>query len=207
VSATLRWTCRLSFPAFAVIAGLAPQIVEYIYSPKWRPALPVLYLLLASAALSSVVGVLVSALYSLGRGAAGLRIAAVWTGLTWVIGVLLAIVGEGFEGLGLAFLAGTVVALLLTLYEIRDLDALRLAGEMLLPALSGVIVAVGLYLLAPAVVHSLWSFLLVGFAAGVVGLAANVMGERSMVWAAIKSLASDFSSAQPAPSPGDGTVL
>jgi O-antigen/teichoic acid export membrane protein len=168
-----------------------------VYSPKWKPALPTLYLLLLSAALSSVTGVLVSALYSLGRGTAGLRIAILWTGLTWLSALLLSLAGIGFEALGIAFLVGTLAALALTLHEIRDLGVLRFLSEMRPPAVGAIALAAGLYLLAPVVVRSLWSLLIVGSVAGIAGLAANVAGERSTAQAAIRSLFTGFSPAQP----------
>jgi O-antigen/teichoic acid export membrane protein len=190
VGTTLKWTYRCSLPIFAVMWGLAPQIIEHIYGAKWLPALPSLYLLILMMAISAASGVLLPAIYSLGNANGGLFISLAWAALTWILGGIFALVWPGVEALALAYLIATIVATIMMLEALRDVGLGILLRGLLLPMASGVILAAILQVAAPVLVHSLLSLLVVGGVGGLVGLAVNTWGDRAAAIAAVRSLGS-----------------
>jgi PST family polysaccharide transporter len=177
-SDTLGWTCRLTFPVFAVLIGLAPQVTEYVYGAQWLPATNTLVLLSASMALGVPVSVLVPALYSLGRGREGMAVSLGWTALTWVAGLAFAVTGMGYDALSAGYVVGSVGALAAVLYALHELGAARLGRAMAVPAATGLAAGVVAYA-AGGLVHGLVALLLVGGAIGAAALAANLWSERA----------------------------
>lgn len=188
VESTLKWTARVSLPAFAVIAGLSPQIVQYIYSPKWQPALPSLYILLVNMVLGIGTGILLPALYSIGRAGPALTLSALWAALTWITAVVLIAAGASFESIAAAYSLSTGIALALIIFEMRDLLSIRLFKAVVLPLLSGSVTAAALYYyVGPFLVHSVWSLLLAVVAGGGLSLLVNVWSDRETALRAAKS--------------------
>ena len=186
--ASLKWTCKLLFPVFALLVGLAPQVTEHIYGAKWLPAAGTLAILSASMAISAAAGVLLPALFSLGRGNAGTAVSMGWVGLTWVLASVFVAAGVGFEAIAWAYLLASVAALLATLYAVRHLGILHLLGAMAMPTASGISLGVLLWLVGPALVHDLATLLLVGGLGGIVTLAANMWPDRAQAPAFLKSI-------------------
>jgi O-antigen/teichoic acid export membrane protein len=187
-SQALKWTCRLTFPACALLVGLGAQLVDYVYGPKWTPALLALSLFAINTAVNAPVGVLMPALYSLNRGERAFRILLAMVVVTWVAGLLLVFAGVGLQAAALGFLAGMLVALAGVLYELRDLGGLSLLRPILLPAATGVVGAVLLQLLAPVVVHGLVTLVMTAAVAGAAMLLLNMWGDYGAVLALLKSL-------------------
>jgi O-antigen/teichoic acid export membrane protein len=185
--AILKWTCRLTFPACALLIGLGPQLTEYVYGAKWLPALPVFYLFAANTAVNAPVGVLLPILYALGRGAHAFRILVGMVALTWLFGLAFIAVGWGIQSAAIGFLVGMIAAFVAVLYEVRDLKGLHPLRSMLVPAISGLAGATLLQLLAPSLVHGLPALVAVGAAAGVILLGANLWGDYGAVWAMVRS--------------------
>ncbi|MEP6774003.1 MAG: oligosaccharide flippase family protein [Chloroflexota bacterium] len=186
--AILKWTCRLTFPACALLIGLGPQLTEYVYGAKWLPALPVFYLFAANTAINAPVGVLLPILYALGRGTGAFRILVGMVVLTWLSGLAFIVLGWGIESAAMGFLVGMIAAFLAVLYEVRDLRDLHPLRSMLLPAISAVLGASLLHLFAPPLVHSLPALSAVGAIAGAVMLAVNLWGDYGTAWTTIRSL-------------------
>ena len=179
VRSMLKWTCQLTFPAFALLVGLAPEIIIYIYGSKWLPALPAFYVLCANMILGVGTGVLMSALYSLGRGVAGLRISIGWMALTWLLALGMTAGGADFTSLAAAYAISTAGALALLVFELRDLQVLGILAAVLTPIASGVLFAVALHLSAPLLVRNVWSLLAVILISGMGGLAVNLWPDRA----------------------------
>jgi lipopolysaccharide exporter len=190
--AALKWTCRLTFPACALLVGLGPQLVAYVYGLKWTPALPSLYLFAVNTAISAPIGVLMPALYSLDRGGKAFRILLVMLALTWGVGLLMIMAGVGLPAPALGFLAGTIVALAWLLHDLRDLGGLRLLRPTLLPAATAVAGTLLLQLAAPLAVHGVASLVLVATLAGSLMLLANLWGEYGVVLSMLKSFMRRF---------------
>ena len=175
---TLGWTCRLTFPVFAVLLGLAPRVTEYVYGGQWLPATSTLVLLLVGMALGVPVGALVPALYSLGRGREGMAVSLGWTGLTWAAALAFGAAGMGYDALAAGYVVGSVGALWAVLYMLRELGAARLLGAMGLPAVTGLAAGLTAYG-AAGLIDGLAALLVVGGAIGAVALGVNLWPERS----------------------------
>jgi O-antigen/teichoic acid export membrane protein len=174
---TLGWTCRLTFPVFAVLIGLAPQVTEYVYGEQWLPAVSTLVLLAASMALGVPVSVLVPALYSLGRGRAGMAVSLGWTALTWVAAGAFATAGMGYDALAAGYVVGSAGALGAVLYALRDIGAGPLLRAMALPTATGAVAGLAAYG-SSGLVDGLAGLLVVGGAIGALALAVNLWPER-----------------------------
>lgn len=185
VETTLKWTARLTLPAFAVLAGLAPQIVLYVFGDKWLPALPTLYLLIINMVFGIATGVFVPALYSVGRASEALRIAGAWGILTWSVALALYVAGAGFEALGAAYAVGTVVAVVSLTLALRDVGGLALLKGVWAPAASGLVIAGALYLAAPLLVNNLITLVMLSVVGGLVCLTLNLWTDRRIAWAAL----------------------
>jgi O-antigen/teichoic acid export membrane protein len=188
VATTLKWTCRFTFPALAVLGGLAPGITQLVYGPKWMPALPALYLLVADAALAVSSGVLRAAIYSQGRAGPVFKISLTWMLVTWITAAGLVAAGSGFVALAAASALGTALALAMTVWTVRDLGAMALARGAFRPAVSGVGVGILLHLTGPAVVHGVASLAMLALAGAGAALVVNVWDERSAAWGAARRL-------------------
>jgi PST family polysaccharide transporter len=186
--ASLKWTCKLLFPLFALLVGLAPQVAEYIYGAKWLPASSALAILSVSMAISSAGGVLLPALYSLGRGKTGTTLSMGWVALTWLAAGVLAMARVGFEAVAWAYLLASMAALAAMLYTLRRLGWGQLVGPIALPGVSAVALALGLWVVGPALVHDLLTLLLVGGVGMVAALAANLWPERSQATGLLKAV-------------------
>ncbi|HYP41111.1 MAG TPA: oligosaccharide flippase family protein [Chloroflexia bacterium] len=187
VEVTLKWTARLTLPAFAVLAGLAPQIVLYVFGAKWLPAVPTLYLLIINMIMGIGTGVFVPALYSMGSAARALRIAAVWASLTWLAALGLYVAGVGFEALAVAYVVGTGIALAALILALRELGGIGLLKGVVAPLASGLVVATALYLAAPALVNNLAMLAVVAVVGGTLCLAINLWADRHTVLATLRN--------------------
>ncbi|HVS06628.1 MAG TPA: oligosaccharide flippase family protein [Candidatus Dormibacteraeota bacterium] len=188
LESTLRWTCLLSFPLFAVMVGLAPQVIELVYGSKWLPALPSAYLLFLNMALGVGTGVLMPALYSMGRASTGLRISVGWMAATWLFALVFASLGVGFAALAAAYALGTVLALAAIVLAVRRLGEIDIVGATLLPVSGAGVIAIMLHLLAPLLVNDVASLVVLGAVAAILGFGINLWGKRFVAFAAIKSL-------------------
>ncbi len=188
LSGVIVWTCRLTFPTCALLMSLAPQVTEYIYGAKWLQALPSFYLFAAHTAIWAPTAVLITALYSLGHGAQGLRILVVMILLAWLGAAAFTYLGVGVASLALAYLLSAVAALGVALYEFRSLESVHWLQATMLPLASTILLGAGLYWIAPFVVHGLTSLVLVACVGGATMLAANLIGEYSWLLAPVKAL-------------------
>jgi O-antigen/teichoic acid export membrane protein len=188
VEAALKWTCRLTLPALAVLAGLAPEIIELVYGPKWLPALPALYLLTVNMALGVGTGVLMTALYAQGRVGLALRISLASASMTWFTALGLVMAGAGFGALAAASTLGTALALAVLIGAVPDLPVRAIWRATRRSVLSAGGVGVALHLMAPVIVHGLASLAVLGIMSGAAVAAINVWDERSGALAAARWL-------------------
>lgn len=187
VEATLKWTCSVSFPALAVLAGLAPEIIRFLYGVKWLPALPALYLLVANMTLRIGTGVLMTALYSQDRPARALKISAGWTIVTWLTAFGLVMAGVGFTALAAAYAIASALALIGLVSALRDVLPPAIMRVALRPLASAIGIGAVLHVTAPALVHGAASLMLIAAAGGAAALVCNVWDERSTALAVLRS--------------------
>ncbi len=186
----LKWTCLLTFPACALLIGLGPQVIEYVYGPRWLPALAPFYIFTINTAINVPVGILTPALYSLGRGGKAFRLLLIMLILTWLPGIALALSGVGLEAPATAFLIGMLAALYIVVRDLRDFGGFTLLIPLWRPLASGIVGAAILQLLAPSLVHDLLSLIIVGGLVGLLMLAANLWGDYALLTSQIKSFLS-----------------
>jgi O-antigen/teichoic acid export membrane protein len=182
LEAALAWTYRLSLPVFAVLVGLAPRIIEHIFTSKWLPAEPSIYLLTINMVLGIGTGIFVAALYSLGRGGSVLRVTGAWAGLTWVSAILMITLGLGFEAIAAAYAVGTAIAFPVMIYELRDLGGILLLRSAALPFVTCLIGGALLYM-SRSWVTDLWRLLLIAGLGTLVMWAISLWPNRHAVFA------------------------
>jgi O-antigen/teichoic acid export membrane protein len=187
LESNLRWTCSLCFPAFAVLGGLAPQIVQYVYGPKWSPALPSLYLMTINMVLGVGTGLLMPALYAGGWATAGLRLSVGWTLVIALIALALWIGGLGFAGIAAAYMLGTLLALIAILFELRQRWHLDLVSTSLVPLLTAVVLGIVLYFTAPRFVHGIVQLTVLAVGGALVCLILNLVPDRVLLLTMIRS--------------------
>ncbi|MBU0490697.1 MAG: oligosaccharide flippase family protein [Chloroflexi bacterium] len=136
---TLRWSALLSFPLLAVLGGLGPALIHYLYTDQWLPALPALYLLALQAAIGVLPHVLMPVLLATGRVRPVLLLSVGWMALAWALALALSPL-LGYLGIAVAHVLSTAIAagVLLRLVPVPVGDALRAVG----PAAGGAVLAV-----------------------------------------------------------------
>ncbi len=83
VNEALRLTLWLSGGAAALGLALAPRLLTPVFGEEWASALGPLMIFLAQTPLDALAAVLLPVIYAAGRAGQGLRLSAVWAGLTW----------------------------------------------------------------------------------------------------------------------------
>ena len=188
LESALAWTSRITLPVYAALVGLSPEIVHYVYGPKWLPALPSLYVFFGNMILGIGTGVLMPAIYSTGRAGSGFKISVVWTAITWSLALALALTPLGFLSVALAYLVGTTVAFSAIAFELRRITDIRLLKLTWFPIASGLCIATILNAVAPSLVRNTWSLVLLAGVAVATGLALNIWPHRARTLNAVRSL-------------------
>lgn len=99
-----------SLPAAFLMIMAAPSLIHYLYTDKWLPALPSLYLGLLQMAIISFTGVFTQLLISQGEVKSIRNIGFFWVILTWVL--VIPLVGKfGFVGMNLTSLIVSISGL------------------------------------------------------------------------------------------------
>ena len=75
-----------SLPIVAFMLVTAPALIHFIYTDRWTPALPAIYLGLVQMGIISYTGVFTQLLLSLGKANVMRNISAVWALVTWILG-------------------------------------------------------------------------------------------------------------------------
>ncbi|MCC6649259.1 MAG: oligosaccharide flippase family protein [Polyangiaceae bacterium] len=130
-----------AFAFAAVIFALGPAFVSIVYSSKWLPALPMLYLFAGSITVGSFVPLVAPALDALGKPKIMLYQAIVTMLAAWAAAVPLALThgAVGFVAGSVALMvAGNVV---MAWVVRRELPALRIARPFVAPSLIAIGVA------------------------------------------------------------------
>lgn len=82
-------TSLTALPILFLIAALAPSIIHFIYTDRWMPALPAVYIGIVVGTASAFFGVMTQLLLSRGISKVGRNISFVLAILTWVLAPLL----------------------------------------------------------------------------------------------------------------------
>lgn len=134
IEATIRIQAYIIFPIVAALAVFAPYITSVIFTDKWQPAVPVLYFMLVSTALSGVSTPLVAGLNALGKPGVISRLMFMWLILDWGLIVPL-VLKFGIAGYGVA---NAIVALsgIVTVAIFKRHQPVRFVRSFFVPVLT-----------------------------------------------------------------------
>ena len=124
--------------SFSVMA-LAPEIVRYVFTSKWEPALPAVYLFSISLWAGPLLGsTFFSLFYAVGKPRYGLWFTVLYGVLDWGIGVPL-VLWLGFEGIAVRTVVVAFVTLPLLLRVARRIVPVRPLRQVVRPALAAAV--------------------------------------------------------------------
>ncbi|MEW6359795.1 MAG: lipopolysaccharide biosynthesis protein [Planctomycetota bacterium] len=115
---------KIIFPFVTIFMGLAPQVVRIVFTEKWLPAVPVLYLYLIIMLISVPLLIQMRCLTALGHANVLFKYGILTTALMWVMAVPLCMILErryvmGFMGVGVSFLVCNIIGFAWTLLYLR----------------------------------------------------------------------------------------
>lgn len=122
------------YPLTFLLLALAPEIVEIVYTEKWLPALPSVYLFSVAAIWAVVSFPITNALLALGRAATVLKLSAVWTVTAWILSVPLVFL-LGSIGYAVAMALVSQMAIL-AVWELRKVVEVRILRWIVTPLLA-----------------------------------------------------------------------
>jgi PST family polysaccharide transporter len=130
----------VAVPAELVLIALGPWLIQYVFSPKWTPALVPLVLLGLNWAGASITSPLFSALNAIGRVRSAMLVGVCWTAATVVLAWAL-VFPFGYVGIAMAMLTTRVFASTALIVLVHRAVPLRLWRLLHLPLAAGTAVA------------------------------------------------------------------
>jgi O-antigen/teichoic acid export membrane protein len=180
VETTLRLLALGIYPATALLAALAPEIVRHVYTDRWRPALPSVYLFSVATAWSVVSYPAWNALLALGRAGTCLRLAAIWTAAEWGLAVPL-VFAFGHTGFAIA-IALVAQSAILAVRELRRDLAFEIASRIRLPLACAAVSAAATRLAAGSAVSGPATLLLVAAGGAILyAVLVAILGGRELL--------------------------
>ncbi len=161
IEKSVSFMAYLYMPAITGLLITARPILEYLYadkSAKWLPSLPTLLLFLAGAYPIIVTTTYTNALYALGKPKVVLALMALYTTLTWVLGVPL-IYKYGYVGIALAGFIITYITFPIVIREMNKVVRISTWDSLKRPLLASLIMAGVTYYVNATFTHSLPSLL------------------------------------------------
>jgi len=130
----------VAVPAELVLIALAPWLIQYVFSPKWAPALVPVVLLGLNWAGASITSPLFSALNAVGRVRSTMVLGVTWTAITVLLASALTF-PFGYVGIALSMLVTRVGASAALIILVRREVPVRLWHLLHLPLAAGAGVA------------------------------------------------------------------
>lgn len=171
-------------PIVVVLAALAPEVIRFLYGPKWLPAATALRFLLVLGGLRIVIDLLIDLAIADGRPHMALAVRMAWLVLlvpALAVGASL----DGLRGVGIAHVA--VAALVVTPWLL--LDARRsgirtavLARQAVRPALAAAVSLAAMLALLPLVSGHVLRLAVIGAVGGLAYLAALLPHNPLVAW-------------------------
>lgn len=145
-----------------VILGIGTPLVTIVYTDKWLPAMPLLYVYASVFGLGFITPLVASALDAMGRPGIILKLSLGWATLAW-IGVLYATPRWGMLGFAVGYSVHVVLGNILVLFVAKVVvPEAKLVSRLWAPALGAVVTALfGRYVLAAHVTNVGWVILAV----------------------------------------------
>lgn len=155
-----------AIPLHLTIVALAPWLIHLVFSDKWLPALPAVYLLSIHWSGANLTTPLVSTLNAMGRARLGLALSAGWTAATFAL-ALTFLGPAGFVGIALAYavsMIGASIAVVVTVH--RLLPDLRLWPQVRAPLTAALLASGGCFLVRQVLEPSLLNLVVLLLATG-----------------------------------------
>ncbi len=146
ITQSVRGLAITAVPLQLGIVALAPWLIQIVFTDKWLPALPALYLLSVHWAGANLTSPLVSALNAMGHVRLALVLSAAWAAATFAVALLL-LPSLGFVAFALAYSVTMVGASIAAVIITRRFVPIRLWSAVRAP-LAAAVLACGACLLA-----------------------------------------------------------
>lgn len=154
----------MSFPISLMLLFLGDKIVYFLYTGKWLPALPALYLGVFAYQVMSLTGIFSVLLFSFGKSKIVRNMSFVWAVLTWVLAPIF-IKKYGFWGMSLAGFLVSLTGVWLIITVKRELT-FSIKRNIIPPLISALLTS-GLIYLLRFTITSLRTLILVGVIGGI----------------------------------------
>src|SRR2546422_10340154 len=138
VEQSIRGLAIVALPLHLGIVALAPWLIQLVFSDKWLPALPAVYLLSVHWSGANLTSPLVSALNAMGHVRLALVLSAVWAAATFALALLL-LPGVGFVAFALAYSITMIGASTAAVVITRRFVPIRLWPEVRAPMVAAVL--------------------------------------------------------------------
>ena len=176
VEQSVRGLVITALPMHLAIVALAPWLIHLVFSDKWQPALPALYLLSVHWSGANLTSPLVSALNAMGRVRMALLLNATWTAATIVLALGFLNV-LGFTGIALAYSLSMIGASAAAVLSVRRYLNIRLWQQVRFPILAATLAWGSCFLARQALAPTLINLVLLIIASGAAYLAILWLGE------------------------------
>ncbi|MDO8589380.1 MAG: oligosaccharide flippase family protein [Armatimonadota bacterium] len=123
------------FGIAAVMMAVAPYAIKYVYTAKWTPALPALYLFLLSMMGGPIINIYSRSFYAIGRAKTAVKLTAAYVGLSWIFNVPL-LLKYGFVGIAWSALLVTVIGVWLPIREMEKIVHVQIWKQVWAPLIS-----------------------------------------------------------------------
>jgi O-antigen/teichoic acid export membrane protein len=149
------------FPAIIGLIVTAKPILEFLYankSDKWLPALPTLLWFLIAAVPVVITTTYTNAIYATGHPKIVLSLMALYTAMTWGIGLPM-IRYFGYVGIAMTVCLITYTTFPLVLYALKKVVVVDTFGMVIRPLVASMLMGVLVFVVEQSFVHGLLSLL------------------------------------------------
>lgn len=114
------------YPMLFGLNAIAPSLIAQIVSPKWQPALPLIYLFSIGAFWATLSSPFTNFLNAIGRINTTLKLMVMWTSLEWILSPILTLY-FGYLGVGIAsaIISITSIIPLLIIKRLIKIDVIK----------------------------------------------------------------------------------
>lgn len=166
VEKTLFFTALLLYPLLFGLGAILPSLIAYVVSPKWQPAMPLVYLFSVNAFWATLSSPFTNVFNAVGKINITLKLMVMWTILTWAISPILTIY-FGFTGVAIAsaIIAFTSIIPLVIAKRMIGVEVIKNIWQ---PLVSSVLMVFPVYLLAQTWVRDFAGLLVIVGVGGVI---------------------------------------
>jgi teichuronic acid exporter len=158
IERSLRLSAIVFFPLSFLLMGAAPEIIEYIYTEQWAPALPAIYLFSISIWPGALIATLAFTVFNgMGRSKLALYFLILYGALDWLIGVPL-VLWLGFNGIAIRAVLVAYITLPVLVRMLKSIVDVSIIPQTIRPFATGAgaaLIEVGLLAVLPPGVISL----------------------------------------------------